>query len=88
MRLGLTETATLNDIKRAYRRLALKTHPDVNKASDAAEQFKRVCEAYKVLSDADARKQYDLARKFRDPSSWSSYARTGSTGAGARQSYG
>lgn len=40
--LGVPDTAVLNDIKRAYRRLALKTHPDVNKASNAAEQFKKV----------------------------------------------
>jgi curved DNA-binding protein CbpA len=42
MVLGIAETAALNDIKRAYRRLALKTHPDVNKASNAAEEFKKV----------------------------------------------
>ena len=40
--LGLQQDATLNDIKRAYRRLALKTHPDVNKEPDAAEKFKKV----------------------------------------------
>ncbi|KAM3575868.1 hypothetical protein VYU27_002207 [Nannochloropsis oceanica] len=61
-RLNIDKTASLNDIKRAYRRLALQTHPDVNKAPDASETFKRVCEAYKVLSDAEARKGYDLAR--------------------------
>ncbi|EWM26083.1 chaperone protein [Nannochloropsis gaditana] len=61
-RLDIEKSASLNDIKRAYRRLALQTHPDVNKAPDAAETFKQVCEAYKVLSDAEARKGYDLAR--------------------------
>jgi len=40
--LGLSSTATSNDIKRAYRRLALKTHPDLNKAPKAEEDFKKV----------------------------------------------
>lgn len=63
------------------RRLALKTHPDVNKAPDAAETFKKVCEAYKVLSDADTRRQYDMMRGGGYSSSSG-----GGAGAGARAS--
>ena len=54
--LGITKGASQEDIKRAYRRLAHKFHPD--KGGDAG-QFKEVSEAYQILSDADKRSQYD-----------------------------
>ena len=69
--LGLSSAkATDEEIKSAYRHLAKKYHPDLNKGNDAvAEKFKDVNEAYHVLGDANARKKYDrvhFAYKFRD----------------------
>ena len=57
--LGVSKTATEDEIKRAYRQLAKKYHPDVSKEPDAAEKFKEAQEAYAVLSDANKRRQYD-----------------------------
>jgi molecular chaperone DnaJ len=58
--LGIQRSADVSDIKKAYRKLARKFHPDVNPGNDEAEQkFKEIQEAYAVLSDADKRKQYD-----------------------------
>ena len=58
--LGLERTATPEEIKKAYRRLARELHPDVNPSADAAERFKLVTHAYDVLSDPDQRERYDL----------------------------
>ncbi len=58
--LGVSKTADASDIKRSFRKLARKYHPDVNPNNKAAEaKFKEVSEAYEVLSDADKRKKYD-----------------------------
>lgn len=57
--LGLTKDATDAEIKSAFRKLAKKYHPDVNKEPDAEAKFKEVQEAYAVLSDPNKRKQYD-----------------------------
>ena len=59
--LGVSKSASEDDIKRAYRKLARKYHPDLNKDNpkEAEEKFKEVNEAYHVLSDADKRAQYD-----------------------------
>lgn len=57
--LEVSRTANETEIKRAYRRLARKYHPDVNKADDAEDRFKEVNEAYEVLSSADRRAAYD-----------------------------
>ena len=57
--LGVSKDASESDIKRAYRKLAAKYHPDVNHAEDAAERFKEINEANEVLSDADKRARYD-----------------------------
>jgi molecular chaperone DnaJ len=57
--LGVSQTATAEELKRAYRRLAREYHPDVNRDDGAEEQFKEVNEAYEVLSDADRRAAYD-----------------------------
>jgi len=57
--LGISKTASTNEIKSQYRKLALKFHPDRNKSAEAAEHFKEISEAYAVLSDTEKRKLYD-----------------------------
>jgi molecular chaperone DnaJ len=57
--LGVQKNASKDEIKDAYRKLAMQYHPDRNKAQDAEERFKEISEAYAVLSDADKRQQYD-----------------------------
>ncbi|HEV2122836.1 MAG TPA: molecular chaperone DnaJ, partial [Chloroflexota bacterium] len=57
--LGITRTAAADEIKRAYRQLARKYHPDVNKEPDAESRFKEITEAYEVLSDQRKRQMYD-----------------------------
>jgi curved DNA-binding protein len=57
--LGVARDADSSDIKKAYRKLARKYHPDVNKDADAEEKFKQVNEAYEVLKDGDKRRAYD-----------------------------
>ncbi len=57
--LGVPRTASADDLKGAFRRLARQYHPDVNKASDAEERFKEINEAYAVLSDDEKRAAYD-----------------------------
>ena len=57
--LGVSKNATDDEIKKAFRRRARELHPDVNKASDAEDQFKELNEAYDVLSDPQKRSAYD-----------------------------
>lgn len=57
--LGVDRGATKKDIKRAYRRLAMKYHPDVSDDPESAEKFKEISEAYAVLSDDEKRRTYD-----------------------------
>ena len=76
--LGVARDADADTIKRAYRRLARKYHPDVSSEEDAEEQFKAVQEAYEVLKDADKRAAYDQlganwrqGEDFTPPPGWS-----------------
>src|SRR5262249_49051917 len=63
--LGVSDTATQAEIKKAYRRLAKQYHPDANpNNTQAAERFKEISEAHSILSDADKRKHYDQMRKL------------------------
>jgi len=63
--LGVPEKAGQDEIKKAYRRLAKKYHPDANpNDASAAERFKEISEAHAVLSDGEKRRQYDLMRKY------------------------
>ncbi len=83
--LGVARTATTDEIKKAYRNLARKFHPDVNPGSKSAEEkFKEINEAYEVLSDADKRKRYDqlganwkAGADFTPPPSWGFYGASG-----------
>ena len=75
--LGVEKTATLDNIKKAYRKLARKFHPDVSKEPNAEEQMKTVNEAYAVLSDVENRAAYDqvgnsyqAGQEFRPPPNW------------------
>src|SRR3712207_5281143 len=72
--LGVPETATKADIKKAYRKLAQQYHPDANKDKAAEERFKQISEAHSVLSSDERRKEYDEFRRL---------AQTGGFGFGA-----
>ena len=75
--LGIGRDASQDDVKRAYRRLARKYHPDVSKEADAEARFKEVGEAYEVLKDSGKRTAYDRfgkdwkhGQEFRPPPGW------------------
>lgn len=77
--MGVARTATADVIKKAYRRLARKFHPDVSKEKDAEKKFKEVQEAYEVLKDPEKRAAYDQlgseyksGQQFRPPPDWGS----------------
>lgn len=73
--LGLNNSASAEDIKSAYKQLALKYHPDRNRGSaHAEEQFKHINEAYQILSDSYKKEKYDLVYQYGSrPSSYQSY---------------
>lgn len=89
--LGVPRTASAEEIKKAFRKLARKHHPDVATDKKAAEQkFKEINEAYEVLSDPEKRKKYDQlgarwkeGAGFEPPPSWEGYAGRGARPAGA-----
>ena len=75
--LGVSRDASQDDIKKAYRKLARKYHPDVSDAADAEEKFKELGEAYEVLKDPEKRTAYDQlgagwkdGQDFRPPPGW------------------
>ena len=77
--MGVARTATADEIKKSYRRLARKFHPDVSKEKDAEKRFKEVQEAYEVLKDPEKRAAYDQlgsdykqGQQFRPPPDWGS----------------
>ena len=61
--LGVNKTASEDDIKKAYKKMALKFHPDKNKEPDAEEKFKEIAEAYEVLSDRGKKHKYDSSNR-------------------------
>ncbi len=76
--LGVSKTADASEIKRSFRKLARKYHPDVNPDNQTAEaKFKEISEAYEVLSDADKRKKYDQFGQY-----WQQAERTGGAAPG------
>src|ERR1044071_2982487 len=74
--LGVGKTASADEIKKSYRKLARKYHPDVSKEKDAKEKFQEVSEAYETLKDAEKRAAYDQlgtyqpGQDFRPPPEW------------------
>ena len=78
--MGVAQDASQEDVRRAYRRLARKYHPDVSKETDAETRFKELGEAYEVLKDPEKRAAYDQLRaggyrsgeEFRPPPGWDS----------------
>lgn len=82
--LGVDRKATLEEIKKQYRRLARKYHPDVSKEPNAEEKFKQVKEAYEVLKDPEKRKAYDQmgsqwkqGQGFQPPPGWQQHRASG-----------
>lgn len=92
--LGVARTASEEELKKAFRKLARQYHPDIAKDKKAAEEkFKEINEAYEVLGDPDKRKKYDqlgpnwkAGQDFRPPPGWEAFTGGGSRGgAGQRQ---
>ena len=86
--MGVARDASDDDIKRAYRRLARKYHPDVSKEADAEERFKELGEAYEVLKDPEKRAAYDqlgtryrAGQEFQAPPDWNFEFETGPSAA-------
>ncbi len=82
--LGVSRNATVEEVKKAFRRLAFQYHPDRNKSAGAEERFKEINEAYEVLSDSEKRAAYD---RFGHVGTGSSYGR-GFEGAGGFGGFG
>ena len=83
--IGVSKTANADEIKKSYRKLARKYHPDANKGdAKAEERFKEISEAYNVLSDPKQRKEYDEARSLFG----GGFRRPGQAGAGSQGGFG
>lgn len=79
--LNISQNATQEEIKKAFRTLAKQYHPDVNPSPDANEIMQQITEAYEVLSDIEKRKQYDkklgnIPKTSQNTSVYSSYTKT------------
>src|SRR5712664_4662173 len=85
--LGVKKSASVDEIRKAFRKLARKHHPDVNPGDKSAEEkFKAISEANEVLSDPKKRKIYDQVGFYSDnidPATAEAYARAGGGGGGA-----
>ncbi len=89
--LGVASDAKTDEIKRAYRKLARKHHPDLNKEAGSEDQFKEIGEAWEVLKDPEKRRQYDQLRAggwrqgedFQPPPDWTGGFGHGDTGQGS-----
>ena len=62
--LGVSPNASSGDIKKAFRKLALKYHPDKNKTKEAEERFKEINDSYRVLSNPSEKAKYDSLRPY------------------------
>ena len=93
--LGVPRTATAEQIRKAYRTLARKFHPDVNKEKGAEDKFKQINEAYEVLKDDDKRRRYDAlganwkaGQEFRPPPGFGGFNFGGGAPGGGRSPFG
>jgi curved DNA-binding protein len=91
--LNISKEASQDEIKRAYRKLARKYHPDVNRGQDAEAKFKEISEAYEVLKDVEKRKAYDTfgsdwqaGQDFKPPPNWNTRFHRASYGSQQRTS--
>src|SRR5258706_1144921 len=87
--LGVARGASADEIKKAYRKLAQKNHPDVSKEKGAEEKFKEIAEAYQTLKDPEKRAAYDQlganyqpGQDFRPPPDWEKQYRGEAPGQG------
>jgi curved DNA-binding protein len=93
--LGVPRTASADEIKKAFRKQARQTHPDVNKTAGAEGKFKELNEAYEVLSDPEKRKRYDAlgrnwksGQDFTPPPGWGGFGGASSGPGGMRFDFG
>ncbi len=93
--LGVPRTATQAEIQKAYRQLARKKHPDVDKSPNATKNFQAITEAYEVLKDPETRQRYDTlganwkaGQEFTPPPGWQQRSAGGGTDTGAGGGFG